>query len=127
VRFSPPSINKNDKPDREKNRKYLANGSSDFNRTKKFRINAKNYIRKEPKTNNSDQGQNTGIRQENRTTKEDRRIQPKKGQKEHYINRDDNVRQGSQSNVWMLRLRPRTRPTIPENSTEKYKEKLNSK
>jgi hypothetical protein len=47
VRFSPPSINKNDKSDREKNRQYLANGSSDFNRTKKFVINAKNYTRKE--------------------------------------------------------------------------------
>jgi hypothetical protein len=45
--FSPPSINKNDKSDREKNRQYLANGSSDFNRTKKFGINAKNYTRKE--------------------------------------------------------------------------------
>jgi hypothetical protein len=47
VRFSPPSINKNDKSDGEKNHKYLANGSSNFNRTKKFGINAKNYTRKE--------------------------------------------------------------------------------
>jgi hypothetical protein len=37
------------------------------------------------------------------------------------------MRQESQSNVWMLKLRPRTKPTIPENSTEKHKEKLNSK
>jgi hypothetical protein len=29
----------------------------------------KNYIRKEPKINNSDQGRDTGIRQENRTPK----------------------------------------------------------
>jgi hypothetical protein len=29
------------------------------------------------------------------------------------------MRQESQSDVWMLRLRPRTRPTIPGNSTEK--------
>jgi hypothetical protein len=54
VRFSPPSIIKNDKPDGEKNHEYLANGSSDFNRTKKFGISAKNYTRKEPKINNSD-------------------------------------------------------------------------
>jgi hypothetical protein len=127
VRFSPPSINKKDKPDGEKNREYLAKKSSDFNRTKKFGINAKNYTSKEPKINNSDQGWNTGIRQENKTTKEDRRVQPRKGQKEYYINRDDNVRQESQSNVWMSRLRPRTKPTIPGNSTEKHKEKLNSK
>jgi hypothetical protein len=44
VRFSPLSINKNDKPDREKNYEYFANGSSDFNRTKKFGISAKNYL-----------------------------------------------------------------------------------
>jgi hypothetical protein len=50
VKFSPPSINKNDKSDREKNRKYLANGSSDFNRTKKFGISAKNYTRKKLKS-----------------------------------------------------------------------------
>jgi hypothetical protein len=62
VRFSPLSINKNDKSDREKNREYLAKESSDFNWTKKFGISVKNYTRKEPKINNSDQGQNTGIR-----------------------------------------------------------------
>jgi hypothetical protein len=127
VRFLPPSINKNDKPDGEKNREYLANRSSYFNQTKKFGINAKNYTRKEPKINDSDQGWNIGIRQENKTTKEDRRVQPRKEQKEHYINRDDNMRQESQSNVWMSRLRPRTRPTIPGNSTGKHKGKLNSK
>jgi hypothetical protein len=54
-------------------------------------------------------------------------VQPRKGQKKYYNNGDDNVRQESQSNVWMSRLRPRTRPTIPGNSTEKYKGKLNSK
>jgi hypothetical protein len=69
VRFSPPSINKNDKPDGEKNHEYLANGSFDFNRTKKFGINAKNYTRKEPNINDSDQGWDTGIRQENRKPK----------------------------------------------------------
>jgi hypothetical protein len=68
VRFSPPSINKNDKSDGEKNHEYLANGSSDFNRTEKFGINTKNYTRKEPNINNLDQGWNTGIRQENRST-----------------------------------------------------------
>jgi hypothetical protein len=61
VRFLPSSITKNNKSDREKNHEHLANGSSDFNRTKKFGISAKNYTRKEPKINNSDQGQNTGI------------------------------------------------------------------
>jgi hypothetical protein len=50
VRFSPPSITKNDKSDREKNREYFANGSSNFNRTKKFGISAKNYTRKELKS-----------------------------------------------------------------------------
>jgi hypothetical protein len=69
VRFSPPSINKNDKPNREKNREYLANGSFDFNRTKKFGISTKNYTRKEPKINDLDQDRDTGIRQENRTIK----------------------------------------------------------
>jgi hypothetical protein len=54
-------------------------------------------------------------------------MQPRKGQKKHHNNGDDNVRQESQSNVWMSRLRPRTRPTIPENSTGKHKEKLNPK
>jgi hypothetical protein len=46
-------------------------------------------------------------------------VQPRKGQKEHYINRNDNVRQESQSNVWISRLRPRTKPTIPGNLTGK--------
>jgi hypothetical protein len=69
----------------------------------------------------------TGIRQENKTTKENRRVQPKKGQKKHYINRNDNVRQKNQSNFWMSRLRLRTKPTIPEISTGKHKRKLNSK
>jgi hypothetical protein len=55
VRFSPLSITKNDKSDGEKNREYLANGSSNFNQTKKFGISMKNYIRKEPKINDSDQ------------------------------------------------------------------------
>jgi hypothetical protein len=73
VRFSPPSITKNDKSDGEKNHEFLANRSSDFNRTKKFGINAKNYTRKEPKINYSDQNQNTGIRQKYKTNKEDRR------------------------------------------------------
>jgi hypothetical protein len=127
VRFSPLSITKNNKFDREKNHEYLANESSNFNRTKKFGISTKNYTRKKSKINNSDQGRNTGIRQENRTTKEDRRVQPKKEQKKYYNNGDDNKRQENQSNVWILRLRPRTKPTIPENSTGKYKEKLNSK
>jgi hypothetical protein len=111
----------------EKNHKYLANESSDFNRTKKFRINEKKYTRKEPKSNDSDKGWDTGSRQENRTTKEKRRVQPRKGQKKYYIHSDDNVRQESQPDVWMLRLRPRTRPTIPGNSTGKHKGKLNSK
>jgi hypothetical protein len=127
VRFSPPSITKNDKLDGEKNREYLANGSSDFNRIKKFGIIAKNYTREESEINDSDQGWDTGIRQENKTTKEDRRMQPRKGQKEYYNNGNDNIRQESQSNVWMSRLRPRTRSIIPGNSTEKYKGKLNSK
>jgi hypothetical protein len=96
VRFSPSSITKNNKSDREKNCKYLAIGSSDFNRTKKFGINMKNYIRKEPNIDDLDQGQNTRIRQENKTTKENRRVQPRKGQKEYYINRNDNVIQEGQ-------------------------------
>jgi hypothetical protein len=125
VRFSLLSINKNDKSNREKNHEYVANGSFDFNRTKKFGISVKNYTRKEHKINDSDQGWDTGIRQENRTTKKDR-VQPRKGQKKHDNNRDNNVRQKSQSNVWMSRLRPRTKSIIPGNSTEKYKRKLNS-
>jgi hypothetical protein len=54
-------------------------------------------------------------------------VQPRKGQKKHYNNRNDNVRKESQSDVWMSRLRPRTKPTIPGNSTVKHKGKLNSK
>jgi hypothetical protein len=127
VKFSLLSITKNDKLNREKNHEYFANGSFDFNQTKKFGISAKNYTRKESEINNLDQGWNTRIRQENRTTKENKRMQPRKKQKEYYINRDDNVRQESQSNVWMSRLRPKTKPTIPENSTGKHKRKLNSK
>jgi hypothetical protein len=50
VKFSPPSITKNNKSDREKNYKYLANRSSDFNWTKKFGINVKNYTRKKLKS-----------------------------------------------------------------------------
>jgi hypothetical protein len=87
----------------------------------------KNYTRKEPKINNSDQGWNIGIRQKNKTTKEDRRMQPRKGQKKYYNNRNDNMRQESQSNVWMSRLRPRTKSTILGNSTGKHKGKLNPK
>jgi hypothetical protein len=45
VRFSPPSITKNDKFDREKNCKYLAKRSFKFNQTKKFGINTTNYTR----------------------------------------------------------------------------------
>jgi hypothetical protein len=93
-----PSINKNDKSDREQNREYLANESSDFNRTKKFGISAKNYTRKEPKINDLDQGWDTGIRQEIR--------QPKKIESA---------------------TKKRTKPTILGNSTQKYKGKLNSK
>jgi hypothetical protein len=51
----------------------------------------------------------------------------KKRTEETYNNRNNNVRQESQSNVWMLRLRSRTKLIILGNSTEKYKEKLNSK
>jgi hypothetical protein len=40
-------------------------------------------------------------------------MQPRKGQKKHYINRDNNIKQESQSNVWISKLRPRTKPTIP--------------
>jgi hypothetical protein len=54
-------------------------------------------------------------------------VQLRKEQKKYYINRDDNIRQESQSNVLILRLRPRIRPTILGNSTEKHKGKLNSK
>jgi hypothetical protein len=90
VKFLPFSINKNDKFYREKNRQYLTNRNSDFNWTKKFGISIKNYIREKSNINNLDQSQNTGIRQENKTTKENRRMQPKKGQKEHYINKNDN-------------------------------------
>jgi hypothetical protein len=96
-------------------------------RLKNLKSAQKNYTKKEPKINNSDHGRNTRIRQENKTTKENRRMQPRKGQKEYYNNRNDNVRQKSQSNVWMSKLRPRTKSIIPENSTGKYKEKLNSK
>jgi hypothetical protein len=53
-------------------------------------------------------------------------VQPRKEQKKYY-NGDNNVKQKSQSNIWILRLRPRTKPTIPGNSTEKYKRKINSK
>jgi hypothetical protein len=62
VKFSLLSIDKNNKPDREKNHEYLVNRSSDFNQTKKFGVNAKNYTREELKINNSDQSWNTGIR-----------------------------------------------------------------
>jgi hypothetical protein len=61
VRFSPLSKNKNDNSDGEKNCEYLANRSSNFNRTKKFGIKVKNYIRKEPKINDSDQDQDTKL------------------------------------------------------------------
>jgi hypothetical protein len=48
-------------------------------------------------------------------------VQTKKGQKKHYINRKDNMKQKSQSNVWISRLRPRIRSIIPENSIGKHK------
>jgi hypothetical protein len=48
-------------------------------------------------------------------------VQSRKEQKKYYNNGDNNVKQESQSNVWMLR------PIIPGNSTEKHKRKLNSK
>jgi hypothetical protein len=123
VRFSPPSITKNDKSDREKNHEYLANRGSDFNHTKKFGISVKNYTRKDSKINNSDQGWNIGIRQENRTTKEDRRVQLRKEQKKHYISRDDNVRQESQLDVWMSRLKLRTKSIIRRKFNRKTQRK----
>jgi hypothetical protein len=95
VKFSPLSIDKNNKPDREKIHEYFANRIFDFNRTKKFGISTKNYTREEPKINNLDQGRNIGIRQEYMTNKENKRVQPKK-QKKHYINRNDNIKQESQ-------------------------------
>jgi hypothetical protein len=52
----------------------------------------KNYIRKELKINNSDQSQNTGIRQKYKTNKENRRVQPRKGQKGYYNNGNNNIR-----------------------------------
>jgi hypothetical protein len=37
------------------------------------------------------------------------------------------MRQENQSNVWILRLKPRIKPTIPENSTEKFNRKTQRK
>jgi hypothetical protein len=45
VKFSPPSINKNDKSDREKNHKYLANRSSNF-KNQQIWNQCKNYTGK---------------------------------------------------------------------------------
>jgi hypothetical protein len=110
----------------EKKLQILANRSSNFNQTKKFEINTKNYTRKELKSM---------IWTKVEISELDKKIgQPKKiegcskeGQKKYYNNGNDNVKQKSQSNIWMLRLKPKTRPIIPGNSIEKHKEKLNSK
>jgi hypothetical protein len=52
----------------------------------------KNYTKKEPKINNLDQSWNIRIKQENRTTKENKRVQPRKEQKKYYNNRNNNVK-----------------------------------
>jgi hypothetical protein len=48
------------------------------------------------------------------------------GQKGKYLEREDNGSKDKISHVWELRLRPRTRPKLPEKSREKHKGKMNS-
>jgi hypothetical protein len=126
VRFSPPSI-KNDKSDRKKNRKYLANRSCVSTGPRNLELTREITPEKRIRSINWTRIGISGLNKKNRTIKEKRRVQPKKGQKEYYINRNDNIKQKNQSNIWMLMLRSKIRLIIPENSTEKYKGKLNSK
>ena len=119
MRLSPPSIRRSDrlKFDGRKKRQYFSNRKSEFNGTKKFGINTKNYIGQKQQINNSKQVRNAEVKQGNEATQRNKSMEPEHGQKEHYIHREDNGKQRNQTSNWMLRLRPRTRSTIPGSST----------
>jgi len=122
-------MNKNDrlKFDGRKKRQYLTNGKSEFNETKKFGINAKNYTGHSQQINDSNRVRNAEVEGGKEPSQENKGRRPKKGQEEHYFNGEDNGGQRGQVTDWMSRLRPRTRPTIPGNSTKKHKGKWNPK
>jgi hypothetical protein len=124
VRFSPPSINKNDKSDGERianislTEAPISIGPRNLESTRKT-IPERN-LRSKIQTR-------VGIDKKIGQLKKIEGYNHEKDRKKHYNNGNNNVRQENQSNVWMSRLRPRARPTIPGNSTEKHKRKLNSK
>jgi hypothetical protein len=47
------------------------------------------------------------------------------GQKDYYMGGEDTVKMESNERYCMTRLRPRTRPTLPGNSTKKHREMVN--
>ena len=51
--------------------------------------------------------------------------QLKQGQKEHYSGEEDNRGGVGMTGVWNTRLRPRTRPEFPGNTTKKHKGEIN--
>ena len=118
-------MNKNDrlKFDGRKKRQYLTNGKSELNETKKFGINVKNYIGQRQQINDSNRVRNAEVEGGKGITQKNKGGRPKKGQKERYFDGKNNGEQSKQVTDWMSRLRPRTRPSIPENSNKKHKEK----
>ena len=118
MRLSPPSTTKNVK----KKRQNLVNAQSDFNETNRFGISTKSYIGQNKQINNLNQIYMTPKVDKNDKSDEDKMEwtngTPKiNGQKDRYRGREDTVERGSIERYCMTRLRPRTKPTIPRNSS----------
>jgi hypothetical protein len=46
-------------------------------------------------------------------------------QKDYYMDREDTMKRGGNERYCMTRLRPRTRSSLPGNSTKKHREMVN--
>jgi hypothetical protein len=128
VRLSPPSTTKNV----NKKRQELVNGQSDFDETKKFGITMKNYTRQNKRINDSNQfytqpklDKNDKSELGGDKTEWTDGTAKLNGQKDYYMGGEDTVKRGGNERHYMTRLRPRTRPTLPGNSTMKHREMVN--
>jgi hypothetical protein len=126
VKFSPPSINKNNKSNGEKIVNILLTEVLILTGPRNLELARKITPEKNLKSI---------IQTRVEIPELDKKIKQPKKKKEYNQKRtkeilqqwNNNIKQENQSNIWILRLRPRTKLTIPGNSTEKYKGKLNSK
>jgi hypothetical protein len=115
-----------------KKRQELVNRQSDFDETKKFGITMKNYTIQNKRINDPNQfyaqpklDKNNMSELGGDKTKWTNRTAKLNGQKDYYMDREDIVKMEGNERYYMTRLRPRTRPTIPGNSTKKHREMVN--